>query len=262
VKFQFKKYLRHVPIVKRIYPSLFFKILKKIKKKKIVYKFQDILLELNIDEPMDRSILFFDYYENEQINYLKLKMQKNKYDYFLDIGANSGLYSLVVASLNKSINVLAFEPIKKTFLKLKKNIKLNKLKNIEIFNFGLSNTNQIKKVKALKKNNYIQTGGFGVVNVGEDTKNLHIEKAIFKIGDHKFNFVQKKIYIKIDVEGHEIFVIEGLLKLIKNNNVFLQIEIFKNNYNSVLAKLKSLKFVKVYEINDDTKKDYFFKKKI
>jgi hypothetical protein len=53
-----------------------------------------------------------------------------------------------------------------------------------------------------------------------------------------------------------------LLKLIKNNNVFLQIEIFKNNYNSVLAKLKSLKFVKVYEINDDTKKDYFFKKKI
>ena len=126
----------------------------------------------------------------------------------------------------------------------------------------MSNTNQIKKVKALKKNNYIQTGGFGVVNVGEDTKNLHIEKAIFKIGDHKFNFVQKKIYIKIDVEGHEIFVIEGLLKLIKNNNVFLQIEIFKNNYNSVLAKLKSLKFVKVYEINDDTKKDYFFKKKI
>jgi FkbM family methyltransferase len=258
--FQFKNFLRKIPIIKRVYPSIIFKILKKIKKNKIVYKFRNIFLSLDIDEPMDRSIFFFDYYENNQLDFLKFNIENNKFDYFFDIGANSGLYSLYVASLDKNIKILAFEPIKRTFLNLKKNIKLNKLRNISIYNFGLSNNNQEKKVKALKKNNYIQSGGFGVVNEGENTNNLHIEKAIFKIADQKFNFYKKNIFIKIDVEGHEIYVIEGIKKLIKNNNVFLQIEIFKNNYNKVLRKLKSLKLKKIHEIRDDTKRDYFFKK--
>ena len=258
--FQFKNYLRKIPIIKKVYPSFIFKILKNIKKNKIIYKFQNVFLSLNINEPMDRSIIFFDYYENKQLNFLKFNIENNKFDYFFDIGANSGLYSLFVANLDKNIKILAFEPIKKTFLNLKKNIQLNKFKNINIYNFGLSNNNQIKKVKALKKNNYVQTGGFGVVNDGENTKNLHVEKAIFKIADGKFNFRKKNIFITIDVEGHEIYVIEGIQKLIRNNNVFLQVEIFKNNYNKVFAKLKSLKLRKIHEIKDDTKVDYFFKK--
>ena len=258
--FQFKNYLRKIPIIKRVYPSFIFKILKKIKKNKIIYKFQNIFLSLNINEPMDRSIFFFDYYENKQLNFLKSNIKNNKFDYFFDIGANFGLYSLFVANLDKNIKILTFEPIKRTFLNLKKNIELNKVKNIKIYNFGLSNNNQIKKVKALKKNNYIQTGGFGVVNEGENIKNLHVEKAIFKIADQKFNFYKKNICIKIDVEGHEIYVIEGIKRLIKNNNVFLQIEIFNSNYNKVLKKLKSLKLRKIHQIKDDTKMDYFFKK--
>ena len=95
---------------------------------------------------------------------------------------------------------------------------------------------------------------------GENIKNLHVEKAIFKIADQKFNFHKKNICIKIDVEGHEIYVIEGIKRLIKNNNVFLQIEIFNSNYNKVLKKLKSLKLRKIHQIKDDTKMDYFFKK--
>ena len=81
--FQFKNYLRKIPIIKRVYPSFIFKILKKIKKNKIIYKFQNIFLSLNINEPMDRSIFFFDYYENKQLNFLKSNIKNNKFDYFL-----------------------------------------------------------------------------------------------------------------------------------------------------------------------------------
>ena len=257
----YKEYLRYIPIIKRLYPSFFFKILKILDKKKLIYKFQNILLELDIYESMDRSILFFNYYENKQINFLKQKICNENFEYFLDIGSNSGLYSLIVASLSKNIKIIAFEPIKKTFLKFKRNIKLNDFKNIKIFNFGLSNGNKELKVKAYKKNNIIQSCGFGVIDANDDLNNLHIEKAIFKKGDQLIRLIKKKIYIKIDVEGHEQFVIDGLLKLIKKNNIFLQIEIFDHNKKIIFRKLKSLNFKIICKIVNDLKTDYFFEKK-
>lgn len=259
---KYKERLRYLPIIKRLYPSFFLKIMKIFNKKKFIYKFQNILLELNLDESMDRSIFFFNYYENKQINFLKQKIFNGNYEYFLDIGSNKGLYSLIVANLSKTIKIISFEPIKKTFLKLKRNIKLNSFKNIKIFNFGLSNKNRKLKVKALKKNNIIQSGGFAVASSRDDLKNLHTEKAIFKIGDQIIKLERKKIYIKIDVEGHEEFVIDGLVKLIKKNNIFLQVEIFDNNKKVIFKKLKSLNFKKIYKIIDDFKIDYFFEKKL
>lgn len=259
---KYKEYLRYLPVIKRLYPSFFLKIMKIFNKKKIIYKFQNILLELNLNESMDRSILFFNYYENKQINFLKQKIFNGNYEYFLDIGSNTGLYSLIVANLSKTIKIISFEPIKKTFLKFKRNIKLNNFKNIKIFNFGLSNKNKKLKVKALKKNNIIQSGGFAVANSKDDLKNLHTEKAIFKIGDQIIKLERKKIYIKIDVEGHEEFVVDGLVKLIKKNNIFLQVEIFDNNKKVIFKKLKSLNFKKIYKIIDDFKIDYFFEKKL
>ena len=118
----------------RVYPSFIFKILKKIKKNKIIYKFQNIFLIGNINEPMDKEIFLFNSYEAFTWNG-RINIKNNKFDYFFDIGANFGLYSLFVANLDKNIKILTFEPIKRSFLNLKKNIKLNKFKNINIYNF-------------------------------------------------------------------------------------------------------------------------------
>lgn len=124
----------------------------------------------------------------------------------------------------------------------------------------MSDNNKRLKVKALKKNNFIQSGGFGVAAPNEDLSNLHIEKVMFKIGDQIINVYKKNIYIKIDVEGHENFVIDGLIKLIKKNSIFLQIEVFKHNETTVFKKLRSLNFKQVNKIVDGAKTDYFFKK--
>ena len=55
------------------------------------------------------------------------------------------------------------------------------LKHIKKYNYGLSNQNSILKTKALKKNGFIQSGGFGIVNKNENLKNLHTEYALFKL---------------------------------------------------------------------------------
>ena len=61
--------------------------------------------------------------------------------------------------------------------------------------------------------------------------------------------LKKIICLKIDVEGHEIFVLDGLSRLFKNNKIFLQIEILPSNYNKVIKKLKHFDLKKINQIN-------------
>ena len=252
---KFKSIFRKIPILKRIYPSLLYKIFFFFKKIIFIYKFKNIYLCLNLNDPIDRSVLLFDYYEDNQINYLCKILKKNKIDYFFDIGSNSGIYTLIIAKLFKKLKVFSFEPIKSTFLKLKKNILLNpELKNIKKYNYGLSNKNSILKTKALKKNGFVQSGGFGVVNKKDNLKNLHTEYALFKKADNNFKIRNKTICLKIDVEGHEFFVLDGLKNIFKNNKIFLQIEILPNNLSKVNKKLYSFGFKTINQINAD----YYF----
>ncbi|MDC0330557.1 FkbM family methyltransferase [Candidatus Pelagibacter sp.] len=246
---------RSIPIFKRIYPSLFFKFSYFFDKRIFLIKFRNIYLNLDIRDPIDRSVLLFDFYEDEQIKYLCTIFKKNKINYFFDIGANCGIYSLVISKLFPKTSTLSFEPIKSTFKKLEKNHSLNPtLKNIKKYNYGLSNKNSKLKMKALLKNNFIQSGGFGVANNKDNLKNLHTEFAVFKKADDKFKYKNQVICLKIDVEGHEIFVLEGIKKIINNNKIFLQIEILPDNFIKTNKWLNDFNFKKIHKINAD----YYF----
>jgi len=246
---------RTIPILKRIYPSLFLKVTRLFNKNFFLYKFKSINFNLDIRDPIDRSIFLFDFYEDEQIKYLCEIFKKNKINYFFDIGANSGIYSLIISKLFPKTLVLSFEPVKHTFKKLKRNLSLNpKLKDIKIYNYGLSNKNLKLKMRALKKNNFIQSGGYAVTDNKTSPKNIHTEFAIFKKADDKFKYKNKIICLKIDVEGHEIFTLDGLKKIIKNNKIFLQLEILPNNFIKTNKCLNSFGFKILNQINND----YYF----
>tara|TARA_B110000483_G_C18058307_1_gene489257 strand:+ start:233 stop:1003 length:771 start_codon:yes stop_codon:yes gene_type:complete len=251
----FKSFLRKIPIIKRVYPSVFTKCCKIINKVNFIYKFREVLLNLNVHEPIDKSILLFNYYEDKQINYFLNYIKKNKVDYMLDVGANSGVYSLTIAEKFKKLKIISFEPIKKTFLKLKKNISLNgNIKNIKIYNFGLSDSNTKLRMKALVKNNHIQLGGFGVLESYDKKSDFYTETALFKSADNFLKYKNKSLCLKIDVEGHELFTINGLKKILSNNKIFLQIEIFNKNYKKVYKKLKIFGFKRINRIEND----YYF----
>ena len=114
-------------------------------------------------------------------------------------------------------------------------------------------------MKALVKNNYIQQGGFGVAQKNEDLSSLHAESAHFDKVDNNIKVQNKIIVIKIDVEGHELNVLRGMKKIIINNKVILQIEIFdrlKKITNNFLVKNNFKKFNKIYS---DGKNDYYYK---
>ena len=93
-----KKLFKRIPIVRRIYPSIFKRLYNFLNIEKINYEYLGLKFIGNINEPMDKEILLFNEYEHLQIEYLLKLIKISKFDYFIDVGANSGLYSMIIAS--------------------------------------------------------------------------------------------------------------------------------------------------------------------
>jgi len=252
------KYLTKIPILKRIYPSILSRLLIILNKNIFIVKFRNILLRINIQDPIDKIIFYKDSYEEEQIKFLKNYIDKNNIEKFIDIGSNIGIYSLIIGKSFKKIKILSFEPVHNTFDNLNYNVHLNRLtRNIRIFNFGLSNRSGSKKMIALKKKNYIQSGGYSFyIPKRKIHKNEIIEHYKSKIGDSVIKFKNKNIIIKIDVEGFEKEVLYGLKKLLLQNKILIQIEIFQKNLNKINKILKNHKFKLINQIKNSN--DFYY----
>ena len=248
--------INKIPLIRKIYSKLLNSILNS--KKEFIVHFKNIRIFINIKDPLDKLVFYKNGYEEKQINYLCSWIEKNKPNIFIDIGANFGLYSLRISKLFKTLKVIAFEPVLTTFNKLKMNIKINNLeKKIKTYNFGLSNTSGTKKMIAQKRRNYIQPGGFSFNipkrKLAED-QIIQLHKS--KMGDKILKFKNKIVIMKIDVEGYEGKILLGIKNLIKNNKIFLQIEIFDKNFIKINKFLleKGFKFINKF----DKTSDYFF----
>lgn len=57
---------------------------------------------------------------------------------FLDIGANCGVATIILAKQNPLSRVFSFEPSPETFKLLKKNVEDNKLRNVELYNMAMT----------------------------------------------------------------------------------------------------------------------------
>ena len=68
--------------------------------------------------------------------------------------------------------------------------------------------------------------------------------------------IKEKIAIKIDVEGHELNVLQGMRDIIEKNKCVLQIEVFQKNYDELNKFLISLGYKKTYEVKD--RSNYFY----
>ncbi len=243
-------------LFKRIVPSLLKIFLRFFDFNKIIIKHENVLIQLNLKNPIDREIFLKDKYEKKQIDFLSDQIEKKKIDYFLDIGAHMGFYSVNLSK--KKINIFSFEPIKENFNQLKKNKIINNLENIKLYNVALSDKKRDITMWVSDKN---KTGGFSVFDKNDQELAKYKKDKIFHTvcksdqGDHLLDLKNKNIAIKIDVERHEKNVLDGMPKLLKNNKVILQIELFDQRKDEVIEKLKQKNFFKYHKIQ----KDYYFK---
>tara|TARA_B100001057_G_C22699499_1_gene891095 strand:- start:100 stop:879 length:780 start_codon:yes stop_codon:yes gene_type:complete len=246
-----------IPLLKRLIPSISIRILNFIKKNRGYYRVQDFMMYLDFLDPIDREIILQQEFEKAEVNYLINSIKKNNISFFFDVGANCGYYSIIIAKNIDKIKIFSFEPNDEAYFKFSKTLEKNidLLDKIKPLNFGLSDTPGKFKMQSLVKFGYAQTGGSSVINNNYISKNF-ITEANFKIGDDVIKLNNQKIALKIDVEGHEINVIKGLEKTLKNNHFILQIEIFKKNFSNVNNYLNSLNYNLFYELKN--KSNYYY----
>ena len=243
-----------LPLLKRFVPSLIRRIFLSLGKHDIDYNFKGIQLTLDIRDSLDRKILFSNEYEDQQISFLYNNIKKFNITHFIDVGANMGIYSLLIASKFDNIQISSFEPHPGVFKRLKKNIELNNFsKNIQAINQGLSDTKGTMFIEGPKNFGINQSGGAALQSKGSNQVNICT-------GDSEINLVEKNIAIKIDVEGHEIKTLNGFKNIFDLNNIFLQIEIFDENYKSTISLLNEYQFKLINKISynhNDTTNDYY-----
>ena len=132
----------------------------------------------------------------------------NNTEYFLDIGANIGFYSLLISKINPDIKIISFEPVKETFSRFVKNIEENQFTNITPHNIGLANENKKSEIfldKELGHNSLLKKDG--------KRETITINRL-----DDFLVLKGKKIFIKIDTEGYEFESLKGMINLLRDND--------------------------------------------
>jgi FkbM family methyltransferase len=143
---------------------------------------------------------------------------------FFDIGANLGWYALHVAKLFPNAKVFAFEPVKKTFGYLTRNISHNELDNMSSFHFGLSNENTIWTFYVNPAIMGAASGSPLASSAGEP-QNCEV-RTLDNFIDGNPLIVD---FIKADVEGAELLVIKGGLETIKASKPILFLEMLRKH---------------------------------
>ena len=187
---------------------------------------------------IDWGVYFYEGLERGLIKYFFNEIQKNSFNYFIDIGANSGTLSLPFSKSN-NLKIVCFEPLKYNFAKLINNYKINNLDKFHQFHqIALSNKKGVSNIYFSDVEDNI-----GTTSLTQDLKknflDTDVEKVNLDILDNLYNFKNKNIIIKIDVEGHEKLVIEGALNMVKNNHILMYIETLNKD---LIQKLISLNF--------------------
>ncbi|MBM3228373.1 FkbM family methyltransferase, partial [Candidatus Pacearchaeota archaeon] len=149
---------------------------------------------------------------------------------FIDVGANIGKYSIMVGKrLGDKVKVIAFEPMPYTFEILKKNIELNKLKNIIPFEYALG-----KKEERLDFYLDREGVGGGAHSLIKDNANITKNKigvCVKKLDDILKELKIKRVdLIKIDVEGAEADVLKGTEKTLKKYHPKIIFEAWNKEY--------------------------------
>ncbi len=176
-------------------------------------------------------------YEVAQWSFLRDQVQQGGHELFIDIGAHFGIYSLRMALAGLVDKVYAIEGSRQIFPMLKNHIEINNLsKHIVPFNEVAHAKDEIimyydSHINALSgwsgTENSLPSMAVNLNQVGQSHKARGIPL------DKLFTFRNEKLVLKIDVEGHELNVLNGAIKLLTLNNVLLQIEILPRNAANV-----------------------------
>lgn len=177
---------------------------------------------------------------------------------FVDIGAKDGYYSLLVGSLYPNCQVLSLEPDTNSYERIQKKVTLDNLGNVKAFKLVVSGENEKK----------VRSDGDEAVDARPSMPSLASpdrpnEVDMKQLTEHLMQLPNEEVLIRIDSQGNEIPILEGLHRLlIANKNVKLLLK-FRPGYlqtrgyapEEVLNKLSHIGF-DLHAIDENNRRIY------
>lgn len=167
---------------------------------------------------------------------------QNDQGWFFDVGANVGLYTWEVRKVCPNRNILAFEPDPENIKLLEKTLRGANLQNVEICKCALSN--QLAEVSFFQDNLTSATGCVAGKDKPWIEQYLNGSANEIRVKTETLDSIVRKdrtpILIKIDVEGHEIEVLQGARNTLSEAKPLMIIESFPPKQSTVLSLLDEL----------------------
>jgi len=197
---------------------------------------KNILVKVNLDEWIQQQIFFLGVYEKKETLFWR-NLIKPCYT-VIDIGANIGYYSLM-ASVRVGLKgrIYAFEPVAKIYNRLVENIYLNKITNIFPYRLALFNEKTEIDIYLGKESNW----GMSSIKLHSEYSGIKEKVRTETLDDFvRENKIKRIDLIKIDAEGSEPFIIEGMTSILKKYKPMILTEINDEKLHSVSYNKKKL----------------------
>ena len=185
------------------------------------------------DDVIGRSLRVYGEWAEEEIRVLS-SFISNRSE-IIDVGANIGTHALGFAALSPCVTINCFEAQNDVSLILAANIGLNQIKNAKVFNCVVGSEIGVEFISPNDLSKSSNIGAFRVSSGGEF--------PILKVPLDSFNFKNRISLIKIDVEGAEVDVLRGALKLIERDSPTIFCEVLGlKEAREILNVLKSFPY--------------------
>ncbi len=186
---------------------------------------EDIAVFTTADNYIEWNLLSTGTYEDEINKLIRISLQPG--DIALDIGANIGLQTLRMAQCVTNIGqVYSFEPLTYLQNKLKRNMDLNRVTNVTLLPYALSDEAG-ELTCSINEHNWNQ----GTFSLSSKAPGGNSQQIIVKVADQlpEIQGLSRLDLVKIDVEGFEFQVLKGLKRTLKKHRPRIIFE-YDSNY--------------------------------
>ena len=191
----------------------------------VIATIDGITYELDLNEMIDSAIYYAGCYEPQTTRAIERLCKPGMT--VLDVGANVGCHTLRFAKLTgPQGKVIAFEPMSWAFAKLQRNVQLNDFDNIILERIALSNQNEDNQVVNLRCS--WPLSGFDDTQLHPIDGGYIMEDmtSFITLDDYvKKQAVGKIDLVKLDVDGHELKVIQGAVETLRLHKPIIIMEL-------------------------------------